>query len=157
VLDVSVVKTENRGPAVVDRQRAKERIGIIRRRLPFGGIGFGKEVGAHGNVGARAEELFWIEVKSGGIVGADLEKSDRDGDAVLEEPAYPEDSFEFGFRLPGKVNRVLGDSQLAGEYLRAVDADRVGMEAGFRCCYGEHGIECGVRRAVLEQSDHLVL
>ena len=92
-IDVSVVKAEIISPAVVNRQRVKQRIGVVRCRQLLGGIGFGKKVGANGNVGARVEEPFWIEVKSGGIVGADLEKPDRDGDAMQEKPAHPEDSF----------------------------------------------------------------
>jgi hypothetical protein len=61
----------------------------------LGGIGFGKEVGANGDVGARVEELFWLEVKSSCIFGADLEESDRDGDAMLEKPTHPENRFMF--------------------------------------------------------------
>ena len=38
----------------------------------MGGIGFCKEVGANGDVGAGIEKPFWIEVKSGGIVGAEV-------------------------------------------------------------------------------------
>ena len=135
----------------------KQCIGVVRRRLFLIGIGFGKEVGADGDVGARIEEPFRIEVKLGGIVGVDLEKSDGDGDAVLEEPAHPKDSLPLGIRLAGKLNRLVRESHPAGEFLRTVDADCVGVKAGFRCCYGEHGIECSVRRAVLEENDHLVL
>jgi hypothetical protein len=46
----------------------KQRIGVVRCRQLLGAIGFGKEVGANGDVGARVEESLWIEVKSGGIV-----------------------------------------------------------------------------------------
>jgi hypothetical protein len=65
------------------------------------------------------------------MVGVDLEKSDRDRDTVLEEPAHPKDSLQFGIRLAGKPNRVIGESHPGGYFLWTVDADCVGVEAGF--------------------------
>jgi hypothetical protein len=135
----------------------EQRIGVVGCRLHLGGIGFGKEVGANGDVGARVEELFWLEVKSSCIFGADLEESDRDGDAVLEKPAHPEDSLMFGVRLSGKLDCMVVESNHSGDLLRAVDADRVGMKVGLRCCDGKHGIERRVWSAAFEQNDHLVL
>ena len=69
----------------------------------------------------------------------------------------PEDSFEFGIGLSLKLDRLVGESKPASDFLRAVDADRVGVEVGFRCCDGKHGIECGVWSTALEKNDHLVL
>ena len=135
----------------------KQRIWIVGRRVLLRGIGFGKEVGANGDVGARVEEPFWIEPKSSGIVGVDLEESDRDGDPMLEKPAHPQNSFEFGVRLSLKLDCLVGESKSARDFLGAVDADCVGVKARLRFCDGKHGIECGVWSAALEKNDHLVL
>jgi len=135
----------------------EQRIGVVGCRLHLGGIGFGKEVGANGDVGARVKELLWLEVESSCIFGADLEESDRDGDVVLKEPAHPENSLQFGIRLSGKLDCLVVESDAAGNLLRSVDADCVGVKGGLRCCDGKHGIERRVWSAAFEQNDHLVL
>jgi len=63
-INVPVVKAKVCGSAVVDGERVEQRIWVVGCRLHLGRIGYGKEVGAHGDVGARVEELFCLEVES---------------------------------------------------------------------------------------------
>ena len=116
------------------------------------GVGGRKQGSPCSEVGARIKELVRAHVQEGSLFDVHLQKSNADGDPLVEEPLRPCDRL---FTRPGlspQCDRAATPSLAMSELVRAVDAESIGMKRRFGARDGFEGARRDIRRAGIRES-----
>ena len=103
-------------------------------------------------VGARIKELVRAHVQQDRLLAVHLQKSNADGDALVEEPFGPCDRLVKRYRLSLQRDRAPSPSLAAGQLVRTVDAESVGMKRRFGARDGFERAYWDDRRAGIRES-----